>query len=145
MGSEEFNLWRSGALMALNTFGGMLLPLLALPVVVQHVQAAAAPPLTPAAGKARQGDCQYHGQQVAASTSATSRAAGLQVSPGGILQHAVAAAGVVQAAATLCATLSAGVQRRHLYAWALFAPRFSFAAVKLVIADAVLLLLSVLA
>lgn len=130
--------------MALNTFGGMLLPLLALPAVVQHVQAAGTATPQPAAGTAEQGDRDQDGQQAAASTAAPGTAAALQGNPATMLQQAVAAAGLVQAAAAFCATLSAGMQRRHLYAWALFAPRFSFAAVKLAITDWALLLLSLL-
>ena len=42
----------------------------------------------------------------------------------------------------LCATLSAAVQRRHLYAWALFAPKFVFEAFFLVLTDLVLVILS---
>ncbi|KAL4452193.1 hypothetical protein ABPG75_007855 [Micractinium tetrahymenae] len=142
VGSEEFHLWRSGSLMALNTFGGMLLPLLALPAVVQYVEAATAAKPMPDAGTAEQGGRGQDGQQLAASTAA---AAGQQDSPGTMLRQAIAVAGLAQAAAAFCATLSAGMQRRHLYAWALFAPRFSFAAVKLVLSDLALLLLSLLA
>ena len=42
------------------------------------------------------------------------------------------------------ATVSAAIQRRHLMVWALFAPKFLFEAVTLVICDAVLVLLVVI-
>lgn len=35
----------------------------------------------------------------------------------------------------LSTTLSAAIQRRHLYAWSLFAPRFAFDACFLIFAD----------
>ncbi|KDD74911.1 hypothetical protein H632_c994p2 [Helicosporidium sp. ATCC 50920] len=48
---------------------------------------------------------------------------------------ALAALGTGRAATALAATLSAAVQRRHLYVWALFAPRFVFEALFLLLAD----------
>lgn len=124
MGSDEFHLWRSGALVAIHTFGGLLLALLALPGVVEYVRAAAR-----GAATARQ-------QQ-----KRTSRAAG-GAGRGAALRQAALAAGLVRALPAFCAMLSAGVQRRHLYVWALFAPKLVFEACFLLLTDAALLLVA---
>lgn len=52
--------------------------------------------------------------------------------------------GALRCAAALAAMLSAAVQRRHLYAWSLFAPRFAFEACFLVVTDMTVLLMNVL-
>ncbi|PRW57424.1 GPI ethanolamine phosphate transferase 3 [Chlorella sorokiniana] len=124
VGSDEFHLWRSGTLVALNTFGGLLLALLALPYIVEYVQAAGGS---------------------GASAMQRGRGAKAAAAGGSVLQRAVLVAGLVRAAPTFCAMLSAGVQRRHLYVWALFAPKFVFEACFLVLTDAVLLLVVALA
>jgi hypothetical protein len=49
--------------------------------------------------------------------------------------------GLNRAVAAFCATLSAGIQRRHLYAWSLFAPRFVFEVLFLASTDMLLLVL----
>lgn len=132
VGWEEFHLARGAALVALNTFGAMLLPLLALPAAVAYAlppaaKQAAAKARKPAAGK-RAGAAGSGGKAAAGDSTATA------------LQQAVRVAGLVRAAAAFCAALSAGVQRRHLYVWALFAPRFAFEACFLLLADLALLL-----
>ena len=104
----------------------MLLVLLALPAVLEHVlEAAQPPPPAEAAGKKKM-----------------AVAGGPAGGRGAATQRALLVAGLVRSAAAFCATLSAGVQRRHLYAWALFAPKFAFEACFLLLADAALLLLS---
>lgn len=130
VGSDEFHLWRSGALVVLNTFGAMLAACLALPGVVAYVQSAAA-----AASAGKKG-------------AAARRGKGSKGGGGGrdeALHQAVLVAGLVRALAAFCAALSAGVQRRHLYAWALFAPRFAFEAAFLLLTDLALLLVAALA
>lgn len=127
MGSDEFHLWRSGTLVALNTFGGLLLALLALPYIVEYVQTTAG-----SSGPAKQ---RGHGTKTAAAGGGGSAA----------LQRAVLVAGLVRAVPAFCAMLSAGVQRRHLYVWALFAPKYVFEACFLVLTDLVLLLVAALA
>jgi hypothetical protein len=117
---------------ALNAFGGMLLALLALPAVLAHVQEA---------GSSNQGA--ETGQQPAARGSQRGRNAAAASNKG--LHQALLVAGLVRAVPAFCATLSAGVQRRHLYAWALFAPKFAFEACLLLLADLVLLALALLA
>ncbi|KFM23657.1 GPI ethanolamine phosphate transferase 3 [Auxenochlorella protothecoides] len=57
---------------------------------------------------------------------------------------AIAMMGTLRCAAALAAMLSAAVQRRHLYAWSLFAPRFAFEACFLVVTDITVLLMNVL-
>ena len=131
IGSEEFSLWRSGGLVALNAFGGMLLALLALPAVLDHVEGAGggskgAPTRTQPATRG--------GQR--GKTAAGANGVGLH--------RALLVAGLVRAVPAFCATLSAGVQRRHLYAWALFAPKFAFEACFLLLADLALLALALL-
>lgn len=120
--------------MALNAFGAMLLALLALPAIVEFVQAAvlsadAAPAAAQRSTKAKRG-----------ATAADGAAAG----SGDALRQAVLVAGLVRAAAAFCAALSAAIQRRHLYVWALFAPRFAFEACFLVLTDLALLLVAAL-
>lgn len=139
VGSDEFHLWRSAALMALNTFGPMLLALLALPAILRHVAAAANAPATaaPAGGQAKEAQGSQAGQGGPAAAVAGLEEAGCRQQP-------LLVAGLVRAAAAFCATLSAAVQRRHLYAWALFAPKFAFEACFLLLTDAVLLLLALL-
>lgn len=126
VGSDEFHLWRSGTLVALNTFGGLLLALLALPCIVEYMQTS-----------------------VSNSAPAKQRGRGTKMavagSDGAALQRAVLVAGLVRAAPAFCAMLSAGVQRRHLYVWALFAPKYVFEACFLVLTDLVLLLVAALA
>ena len=48
----------------------------------------------------------------------------------------------IRAASCFCAMLSAAIQRRHLYVWALFAPRFVFETAFLLVTDLVLLIFS---
>lgn len=127
MGSDEFHLWRSGALVALNTFGGMLLALLALPFIVEYAQAAGA------SGAATK-PWGRGAKSAAAADGGTSA-----------VQRAALVAGLVRAAPAFCAMLSAGVQRRHLYVWALFAPKFVFEACFLLLTDTALLLVAALA
>jgi hypothetical protein len=50
--------------------------------------------------------------------------------------------GLARAASAACAMLSAAVQRRHLYAWALFAPKFIFETLFLVMTDVIIVLLA---
>lgn len=126
VGSDEFHLWRSGILVATHTFGGLLLALLALPHVVEYVQAAAR-----RAHTARQ-------------QKRTNRAAG-GAGPAAPLRQAVLVAGLVRALPAFCAMLSAGVQRRHLYVWALFAPKHVFEACFLLLTDVALLGVAALA
>jgi phosphatidylinositol glycan class O len=131
VGSDEFHLWRSAALMALNTFGAMLLVLLSLPAMLHWVAAAANS--REVQGAAGQVEKQDHAGAAAHPAVA------------GSTQQALLVAGLVRAAAAFCATLSAAVQRRHLYAWALFAPKFAFEACFLLLTDVALLLLALLA
>ncbi len=104
VGYEDFGLLRSGALVAVDAFGGMALVVLDM---------AAAGSLLDSGGK------KARNRKVV----------------GPVLLLAAAA----RAAATAAATLSAAVQRRHLYAWALFAPKFAFEVFFLAATDLLLL------
>lgn len=116
---DEFQLHLSGALVALETFGAaMLVPwaALVLPDFQARVTAGQAPAPT-------------NGGKPAAPTRAS----------------VGATAAVVMTAHTamlLATAASAAIQRRHLYAWALFAPRFAFQACMCLATDAALLLLT---
>lgn len=140
VGFEEFHLWRSGSLLLLNTYGGTVLALLALPAVVQYVHAAAAAAATAAPDGSNGSSTAGQSQPKAGAAEGSA-----QQSFAAAQRKAVAVSGLVCAFGAFCATLSAGVQRRHLYAWALFAPRFVFAAVMLGLTDIVLILLSLTA
>lgn len=97
VGYEDFGLWRSGALVAADAYGGMALAALDM------------------------------------------AAAGATVGKGNALGPMLLLASAARAAATAAATLSAAVQRRHLYAWALFAPKFAIEVFFLAATDLVLL------
>jgi hypothetical protein len=140
--------------MALNTFGPTLLGLLALPAVVQHVQLAANQADQTVEGTAAASEVAHASntsmQQTAVvagseSVSVPAASRGQLLDPvGGSLARTLLVAGLVRSAAAFCAALSAGLQRRHLYAWALFAPKFAFEAFFLLLADLALLLISLL-
>ena len=169
MGWEEFHLWRSGSLLALNTFGGMLLVVLALPAILDYISAAAMAAAAPAPGSGDKGEADGQattgsaddgGQQAGttgpgrssgdkaathkpeqAGAASSSRSSSSSSSSSSMVQPLLVA-GLVRAATTFCATLSAAVQRRHLYAWALFAPKFAFEACFLMLTDLALLLVA---
>jgi hypothetical protein len=60
------------------------------------------------------------------------------------IQGALVMFGMVRLLVCFCAMVSAGIQRRHLYAWALFAPKFIFEVYFLVITQLTLILMSLL-
>ena len=111
VGFHEFDLYRSAAMMALETFGGMVLVILALPQALQLV-------------------CP---RQASGSSPGWSSV---------MLQNALLGFAGVRAASACAAMLSAAIQKRHLYVWALFAPRFVFEACFLLVSDVVLVLLA---
>ena len=143
----------------------MLLVLLALPAITQHIQAAAPAAAVPEVMAAAE-DGEDEGEdgaglgeaakqaaakakQAAEAKPEAAAAAGLKepagAEAGASLGRPLLVAGLVRSAAAFCATLSAGLQRRHLYAWALFAPKFAFEACFLLLSDLVLLLLALVA
>lgn len=117
VGFEEFNLLRAGILMSIDTFGAMAL----------------------------------------VSTAGIQYAVNLEVNPKSIStstrtlysdklkeqKHIVSSWFLfIRAITCFCTMLSAAIQRRHLYAWALFAPRFVFEVSFLLLTDILLLFFS---
>ncbi|KAL6780615.1 PIGO1 [Auxenochlorella protothecoides x Auxenochlorella symbiontica] len=120
---DDFHLYRSGVLVALETFGPMLL-----------VTTLAGIPWGSTASQAR----------LAGAAEKTQESSRPAPSPQHAPEGAIAMMGALRCAAALAAMLSAAVQRRHLYAWSLFAPRFAFEACFLVVTDMTVLLMNVL-
>ena len=130
--------------MALETFGAMALVVLALPFLTAKAAA------TPRRDQQQRQPC--HGLKVAGleggsggGSSGSRRVAPSQGGGAGVATASPTAVALLtfQLARSLtafAATLSAGVQRRHLYAWALFAPKFVFEAAFLLVTDVLLLL-----
>ena len=104
VGYEEFDLVRSGVLVALDTFGAMAIVALVL----------------------------YSSSSLFATGSTSTNASAIKM-------HMLLVFGLGRSMAALCAALSAGIQRRHLYAWALFAPKFAFEVFFLVCTDILLI------
>lgn len=118
VGFEEFNLLRSGAFVAADTFGGMAVVTLALVPVAARL----------AKGKSGSAKGRKNGRQ--------------DIGEERVLSALLLLFGLARSAACLCATISAGVQRRHLYAWALFAPKFAFEVFFLAMTDILLVLMA---
>lgn len=123
VGFDEFHLLRSAALLVIHTFGAMVLVALALPITLCVLQQTAEAAREPCNGR-------QHAPELP------------PVGPG--WERALLAFLLVRSSTTFAAMLSAAVQRRHLYAWALFAPKFAFEAVFLLGTDALLALLCLL-
>lgn len=122
VGFDEFHLLRSAALLVIHTFGAMLLTVLALPAFLSVL-----------AGDDQQTE---HSMQPKHSPA-------LAPTPdswrNGILVFLF-----VRSCTAFAAMLSAAVQRRHLYAWAIFAPKFAFEAVFLIGTDLLISFMCVL-
>jgi hypothetical protein len=119
VGFDEFHLHRAAGLMAVETFGGMAAVALALPALAAALESATQK-TPPAKGEA---------------------ARRMGSSRGSLLTSMLLVFGLSRAAAAFCATLSAAVQRRHLYAWALFAPKFVFEVFFLLLTDVLVLVM----
>lgn len=112
VGYEEFDLVRSGLLVAVDSYGGMALVVLATVLVVPEELVS------------------LHGRDRHAwSMDAT--------------KYILCGMSVLRALSCFCATLSAAIQRRHLYAWALFAPKFAFEVYFLFMTDSLLSVIAV--
>lgn len=127
VGYEEFNLLRSGALVAIDSFGGMVLLTLGLVLAATLLDKALASGLTDEkSGESNQENNKPKNTETKSAARST-------------LGSIILLYGTARGAACLCATISAGIQRRHLYAWALFAPKFAFEVLFLACTDVVLL------
>ena len=140
VGYEEFDLLRSGSLVALDAFGGMILVTLAL------IPAAAALNTKNNTNTNNTADGPAPSDIVATSSKLEGEDPKIKRRVWREIQNDVRVLvsilllfGVARAAATFCATLSAGIQRRHLYAWALFGPKFAFEVLFLGVTDVVLI------
>lgn len=134
VGFEEFSLIRSGLFVAIDTFGGMsivILSVIGIPAIGFCFEAG------------KRNDNRNKGR--------TARDRSLSKSSGRSssfysknVRFMVLFFGFSRAFAAFCATTSAAIQKRHLYAWALFAPKFAFEVFFLISTDVILLLLAYL-
>jgi hypothetical protein len=140
MGYEEFHLVRSAALVILDTFGGVVLVGMGL-VLAAAVLDASPSLLSSGDLKERNGSNLSKKTTRAKKTALNTENSASKSSKQGSLRLLLLLFGLNRAVAAFCATLSAGIQRRHLYAWSLFAPRFVFEVLFLASTDMLLLVL----
>ncbi len=159
-GVEDFDFYQSGALLALNTFGLHVLACFPLPLICWPEPStdtlsgdAAAQPgasartvLGARLSEATQlrGD---HSQPPDAGSGTAQPSHGQTSARTAFRRQFLLASLTSMSCRTLtafAATASAAVQRRHLMVWALFAPKFVFEAVTLLVCDAVLVLMGML-
>ena len=158
-GVEDFDFYQSGALLALNTFGPHVLACLALPLVCwperrRHMLSGeAAQPETStwtALGKqlSHPGTLSSGNMKQPSASSGTAQSRQGQTSARTAFRRqfllACLTSMLCRTLTALAATASAAIQRRHLMVWALFAPKFVFEAVTLLVCDAVLVLMAVM-
>ena len=172
-GVEDFDFYQSGALLALNTFGPHLLACLALPLVCLSAWDLDAPAASgawwgrvpiglgtnfsssrnkPAARRPSPPEVTVAAATPVARRSGDSSAAHdtprQPSSQSSFRKRFLAASLAAMSCRTLtvaAATASAAIQRRHLMVWALFAPKYLFEAVTLLICDVVLVLVALAA
>ena len=128
VGYEEFDLVRSAALVVLDTFGGVAVVGLGLVLAAAVLDGQISAKSSGLSAKTRK------------SASKTENTASVAYRKGS-LRVLLLLFGLNRAVAAFCATLSAGIQRRHLYAWSLFAPRFVFEVLFLALTDIMLVVL----
>jgi hypothetical protein len=142
VGLKDFDILKSGFLLAFDTFGAMLISVLAAVVltspagVYTHAQPA----------KSRSQNTRGPLTRSRASTQHKNQISRLEDSwpPSHPLLVVIVTIGTARASLALCAMISAGIQRRHLYAWALFAPKFVFEVFFVLLTDLILMILSFL-
>jgi len=143
VGYEEFRLVRSAALVALDTFGGVAMVGLGLVLASAVIDSQSSGDL----GDSEVETAASKKRNFSSKTIKTSRSAidtekpAFMSSRKGSLRLLLLLFGLIRAVAAFCATLSAGIQRRHLYAWSLFAPRFVFEVLFLALTDILLVVL----
>ena len=140
VGLKDFDIFKSGFLLAFDTFGAMLISVLA--AVVFTSPAGGYTPPTKSRSENMRGPLtrsrtitQHKNQKLCLEESWP---------PSHPLLVVMVTIGTARASLALCAMISAGIQRRHLYAWALFAPKFVFEVFFVVLTDLSLLILSFL-
>lgn len=133
--NPEFHLYRSGALVALETFGAMAI----VPGLAVWVLAGSEKFLGRCRAVAQEEEerknavAAIHIQCVTGSDSSLQQP--LRPNSGLLALHSIPIFSLMRSCTAFCAMLSAAIQRRHLYAWSLFAPRFAFEACFLIVAD----------
>ena len=123
MGFDDFHLLRSAVLLVIHTFGAMALATLSLPSLLcglESSEALTAGPQQPLQHLDKEQQVRRQWQQ------------------------AVLAFLLVRTLSAFAATVSAAIQRRHLYAWPLFAPKFVYEAAFLLGTDVVASLMCLL-
>jgi hypothetical protein len=121
VGFDEFQLLRSAALLVIQTFGAMALVALSLPVAL----------------------CALEPADVA-SPSQAGQAQAQPLSKQLWWRRSMLVFLLVRGSTAFAAAVSAAVQRRHLYAWSLFAPKFAFEVVFLLGSDVLVSLMCLL-
>ncbi|KAJ7568154.1 hypothetical protein O6H91_01G020900 [Diphasiastrum complanatum] len=113
IGFDDFNLYRQGALLAIDTFGlSHVLPILGIPLLVA----------------------------ASYSVSDITKQAPLTLQIG----KAYLSFGMMRAVSATFATICAALQRRHLMVWGLFAPKYVFDAIGLLVTDVLLVIATLL-
>lgn len=141
VGLRDYNFIKSGILLATDTFGAMVATIVGL-VMLLVIK----PPVKE--GRASRGS------RASTSSPGSSLAPPLSSyidtiidqshAPGWTTFMTLLLLGIPRSLACFAAMLSAGIQRRHLYAWALFAPKFVFEVFFVLITDLIILILSFL-
>eukprot|EP00890_Picochlorum_soloecismus_P003583 jgi/Picsp_1/4225/NSC_01734-R1_mgc80777 protein len=140
VGLRDFDLLKSGFLLAFDTFGAMLISVLAA-IVITSPAGGYTPP-----SSSRSQQVPGPLSRTKASTLRKKQNSWLEDSwpPSHPVHVVIVTIGTARASLAFCAMVSAGIQRRHLYAWALFAPKFVFEVFFVVLTDLTLLILSFL-
>jgi phosphatidylinositol glycan class O len=144
VGYEEFHLVRSAALVVLDTFCGVVMVGLGLVLASAVIDSQCSGNLggsTVESEVSEERNASTRTTRRRKFATSTEQSASLPFRKGSCLRLLLLLFGLIRAVAALCATLSAGIQRRHLYAWSLFAPRFVFEVFFLALTDILLVVL----
>lgn len=139
VGFDDFRFYIAGALLGLNTFGSYLVSLLCLPLPLLVVQESQSRPSL-AASPAALGDDRGGPSAMSPSHSDTRSVSELLRSRWWRTAFTVASYFALNATVS---TVFVALQRRHLMVWAIFAPKFIFDAIALVVLESLLVLVSV--
>lgn len=140
IGQTDYNLLRSGLLLGFDTCGWMIITiLLACILAPQHT------------GDSTKKHISHQKYMTTARPALSIRYVFIdlpgmiasQISEQSPIQGTLALFGFMRSLVCFCSMISAGIQKRHLYAWALFAPKFVFEVYFLSITYLTLLVMSV--
>lgn len=144
VGYEEFHLVRSAALVVLDTFGGVAMVGLGLVLASTGISSQCSDNLAgleeESEASTERNDAFRRTARTRKTATSTEKSASLS-STKSCLRLVLLLFGLNRAGVAFCATVSAGIQRRHLYAWSLFAPRFVFEVLFLALTDILLVVL----